>query len=75
MDSPASPCRKDFFNKPMCKFEPRYDEIARDWDGNSKFEYSSLKELRSMLLTQVYVHDICVNCGRTIQRPERKEKA
>ncbi len=47
------------------KFEARYDEKPRDGDARGSM---SLKDLRELLITRIYIQDICVYCGKTIKR-------
>ena len=50
------------------RFEARYDEEPSGYT----FERSrgiSPESYRKLLIRQVYVHDICVRCGETKQRP------
>ena len=50
-----------------CKFEPRHDRVPTAtgedafWIIESKLQY---------LKKRVYVRDICVRCGKTIERKE-----
>lgn len=49
-----------------CRFEPRYDEKPRDYHvGNYE---GSLTSLRKYMTLEVYVHDICIRCGRIVKR-------
>ena len=44
-------------------FKPRYDEKQRD----SEYPIESCNS-RSMLYYEVYIHDICVWCGKIIKK-------
>lgn len=55
--------------KGVHKFEPRYDERPV---GNFKVNATTVYDdeaFRSLIYYKVYVHDICVRCGKTVQRP------
>lgn len=54
-----------------CRFEPRYDifepsdalekQLGRAWA-------LSEKDKKALEIQQIYVQDVCVNCGRVVQR-------
>ena len=51
------------------KFEPRYDEKMNPNNLNiSGMSVHSASEARKLIYYKVYVHDICVKCGKTIKR-------
>jgi hypothetical protein len=54
-----------------CKFEPRYDEKRPAVDFFSTFSLEGMdsKDLCDLLKHgRVYVHDICVRCGKITKR-------
>ena len=50
-----------------CRFEPRYDEVSAGANFDDARGYS-ISELRRLAYYERYVHDICVRCGRVVQR-------
>lgn len=49
------------------KFEPRYDERANP--NVLRMEGTvNVDEMRKLVYYKVYVHDICVRCGKVIKR-------
>lgn len=60
------------FNRPKCsdgahKFEARYDEKPGNVEIRSVRGVSAA-DLRELMLLRVYVHDICVKCGKVVTR-------
>ena len=61
--------RRRWYNMLRCRFEPRYDfgglsgKIETVW-GFDPFTVNTLNAMRP----KTYVLDICVRCGRTIER-------
>ena len=59
-----------------CRFEPRYDYAPispdeREWiTANFLAAFDRLNGMRNMR-TKVYVRDVCIRCGKTIERSER----
>lgn len=51
-----------------CRFEPRFDLSAANIDGFESIRGSvaAFESLRS----ETYVRDVCVRCGKTIERTE-----
>jgi hypothetical protein len=49
-----------------CKFEPRYDLGEPDLSEFTKLTASP--EALNALRTKTYVKDVCVRCGKTIER-------
>lgn len=49
------------------KFEARYDEVPRGID-HFKGRYATAEELKVLLNYRIYVHDVCVRCGKVIRR-------
>lgn len=52
------------------KFEPRYDEVQIGGDIEAKG--MSSEDYRSLMLRNVYLFDICVWCGRRIDKNDPK---
>lgn len=52
-----------------CKFEPRYDLGRCDLSGFSSVTNPSSANLERFR-QKTYVRDVCVRCGRTIERPQ-----
>lgn len=53
-----------------CRFEARMDEVLSGYDGE-KFQYSgtNLKDaLKALLFRTSYIRDVCIRCGKTIER-------
>ena len=50
------------------KFEPRYDEQPIKSVGDCSFKHCSVEEARSFFFYKVYLYDICVWCGKKIER-------
>lgn len=51
-----------------CKFEARYDTVPPDDVGHFKGTHAGLIATIQALSKRVYVRDICVRCGKTIER-------
>ena len=49
------------------KFEPRYDEVPRKVQS-FEADWITSSQMRSLLVYTVYVRDVCVWCGKTIER-------
>lgn len=51
-----------------CRFEGRYDE--KPLSGSMKFNRIEATEhqLKAILVHRVYVRDVCIRCGATIER-------
>ena len=62
-----------------CRFEPRYDECYHPCLNTFKINEAlkilndnrPVEELRKIFYYKVYVHDICVKCGRVVKRGEQ----
>lgn len=54
------------------KFEPRFDPVRTDIRHQDLLLDTALSESTKLALMfrQVYVHDVCVRCGMTVQRPK-----
>lgn len=59
------------FNKWIrgCKFEARYDEGAPAVNDATGFSDGVVRVIRASK-SVTYVRDVCVRCGRTIERPK-----
>ena len=51
-----------------CKFEPRYDS---EFPNNYQVDRASVAALEA-LRKHTYVKDVCVRCGKAIERQEAK---
>jgi hypothetical protein len=49
------------------QFEPRYDESAPDLTRFDSFKMADARALE-FLRAKTYVRDVCVRCGKTIER-------
>lgn len=49
-----------------CRFEARYEERSRQANFDGHIYPSSLRKL---ITIEVYVRDVCVRCGKTVERP------
>ncbi len=63
--------RKTIFGRPVCRFEGRYDikheTPMANWIGGIAFK--EMEKLHQMSAArETYVRDVCVKCGRTIER-------
>lgn len=75
MDAQGCDRRGKFFGG--CKFEPRYDEpVISDHEremGRGQWEaMPGTTKIRWVLVhlgDRIYVHDVCVRCGKTAVRP------
>ena len=47
------------------RFQARYDEKPRPGDLEGRM---SAEEARELLVTRIYVHDICIRCGMIVKR-------
>lgn len=54
-----------------CKFVARYDYDPKDIDHYNG-SITAFIELAEAMTKRVYVKDICVRCGKTIDRQEQK---
>ena len=61
---------KNRCDKENHKLEPRYDEIPMPQPGGFEITNCSLEQVRRLLIRKVYVHDICVRCGKVVRRGE-----
>ena len=52
------------------KFEPRFDEKPSGI-GVTKLKNMWSEDIRSLLIINVYIHDICVWCGKTVEKKEK----
>ena len=57
------------FNGKAHKFEPRYEEKSRNRPIGHINNITS-KELRELMYYKVYVHDICICCGKVVKRED-----
>lgn len=51
------------------KFEPRYDLGAANLSRFTSIEGIGVGSFMEKLRPKTYVHDVCVRCGDTINRP------
>lgn len=54
-----------------CKFEPRYDLSAAKLPGYGEVKTHD-KSFLEAFRDKTYVRDVCVRCGRTIERDDRR---
>lgn len=52
-----------------CRFEPRYDCGAPDLSRFDTLSGGGVPTLIEALKPTTYVHDICVTCGKIVDRP------
>ena len=53
------------------KFEARYDEKPSGIEsGGCSVEGPFVDKLLDILVLRIYVHDICISCGKVIKREE-----
>lgn len=50
-----------------CRFEPRYDMSPADLTGFTELRHAT-ETFMNTLRTTTYVRDVCVTCGKTIER-------
>lgn len=50
------------------KFEPRYDETPNPKLNSLKVDHGPPEETRKLMILRIYVRDVCVGCGKTIER-------
>lgn len=50
------------------QFEARYDKSAADLGGTKSLNGYGVADVLETLRTKTYVRDVCVNCGKTIER-------
>ena len=63
------PCqRKTVFGQPACRFEARYDRGAPAVPGMNVSDPSAVPAIVESFKSQTYVRDVCIRCGRTIER-------
>lgn len=53
---------------PRCHFEPRYDIGAPSMSLEGKSTPSGFAEMVEATKPKTYVHDICVSCGKVVNR-------
>jgi len=51
-----------------CKFEPRYDLGQADFSAFTSLKGHDVVELADKLRKKTYVKDVCVRCGKTVER-------
>jgi len=51
-----------------CRFEPRYDEGSANGEVEGSMSKECLTEVLEKMRTRIYVRDVCVTCGRTVER-------
>ena len=51
------------------RFESHYDEVPNHLEIGA-MDYSNISEIRSLLIMKKYIKDVCVWCGKTIEREE-----
>jgi len=52
------------------KFEPRYEERPNAHIKSLWSPWASPQEFRELVYYSVYIRDVCVWCGKTIEREE-----
>lgn len=62
--------RKTIFGRPACRFEGRFDLSAADISGLGKFKVGpqAVETFMNAMRTETYVRDVCIKCGKTIER-------
>jgi hypothetical protein len=50
------------------RFEPRYDKEPSNAMGVGSIKARDMEMLDAMVTKKTYVRDICVRCGKTIER-------
>lgn len=61
--------RKTIFGRPACRFEGRYDEIVGPLlDKQLWGPTLSAAQIRAYRDTTTYARDVCIKCGKTIER-------
>lgn len=63
-------CITNFWGKPECRFEPRYDLSAADTPGVESIRggVATVQAWLDGYRAKTYVRDVCVKCGKTIER-------
>ena len=49
------------------KFQPRYTEKERESLNLTEVKYISAEEFRDLITLNIYVHDVCVWCGKVVK--------
>lgn len=52
------------------KFKPRYEYRFPAWLKTHNFRTSNIESLKE----EVYVRDVCVKCGQTIERENKSQR-
>ena len=65
--------RKTIFGRPACRFEARYDQGAIDAENFYASDLITIEthdrvDALAAWRKQTYVRDVCVKCGKTIER-------
>ncbi|MFL9904689.1 hypothetical protein PQR71_42290 [Paraburkholderia fungorum] len=50
-----------------CKFEARFDRIPPEQRKDIFAPYQMIEEINART-KRIYVHDVCVRCGKTVKR-------
>lgn len=69
MSEPPCPRRDKWFRG--CRFEPRYDKgEPREMTADELywFDITSRVEALRTLCPRTYIHDLCVTCGKVVDR-------
>ena len=53
--------------KGIHKFHPRYDEVPSGYELESA-SWCSAEAIRSLMIRNVYIKDVCVRCGKEIKK-------
>ena len=65
---------KTIFGRPACRFEPRYDRTSPEaMPKVSLSDPFGLPAVIESFKSQTYIRDVCIRCGRTIERQEKPQ--
>jgi len=59
--------RKNKWVRP-CRFEPRYDSEPHNGAGFEEITGMRGSRMIELLTKRTYVRDVCVTCGKTVER-------
>jgi hypothetical protein len=64
----AAPCSR--LGRPFkgCKFEARYDSEPSNGAGLTSVKGFNPERIERLLIKRTYVRDVCVTCGKVIER-------
>jgi hypothetical protein len=63
-----SECKLGLWGAKPCRFEPRYDKSPADLSRFQNLNGYGVPEVLETMRAKTYVRDVCVNCGKTIER-------